>query len=202
MLVTTLAIAIVSSQALDYFPLRAGMEWTYTVSFYRNMASATQVNRVLEPIQMKGVTVTPMTVQIDNGELQTSYYAVRGEFMCIVAQSQTDLLPTPVPVLPLNPDKKKNFEFNGAVEFLGGLTPSTTKTRVVGIVKTTVLGQERKALKVTRETNLGGDKTKIVIKSTELYVDGIGLVFQRQESSGKNSGWAEYLLANFKDGKS
>ncbi|MFN8140342.1 MAG: hypothetical protein U0R49_11145 [Fimbriimonadales bacterium] len=200
MLILGILIAGTTAPVANYFPLKPGTEWTYKVSFYRNLETATQVNKVLDQRELKGVTVTPMQVQVDKSDTQTVFYGAKGEFISILAQSETELLPSPIPVLPLDPQKKKSFEFVGAVEFLGGLTPSTTKTKVNGLVKTTVLGQEKMALKVTRETKLGGDKTKIEIKSTELYVDGMGLVFQRQETVGKDGGWAEYLLSDFKDG--
>ncbi|GEM_PF-6340629 len=194
-------ILVVQSTNADYFPLKPGCEWTYTVSYYRNLGSAKQVNRILEPVSIKGETVTPMSVRVDDGAEQISYYAIKAGYIAIVSNSDQELLPSPIPVLPLDP-KIKSFEFSGGVQVLGGLTPSTTKSKIAGFEKTNVLGETKTALKVTRETTLGGGKQALIIKSTELYVAGIGMVFQRQETTGKDKSWAEYRLAAFKDGHS
>lgn len=200
MLAATLLAITSPLISADYFPLKPGTEWTYTVAFYRNLASATQVNKVLDPIVLKGETVTPMQVEVAGGASQTAYYAIKNGFVSIMATDASELLPSPIPVMPVDTAKSKSFEFSGAVAFLGGLTPSTTKTKLAGFEKTTVLGEEKTALKVTRDSVLGGGNTAIKIKSTELYVAGMGMVYQRQETLGKDGGWAEYRLAKFKAG--
>ena len=181
----------------DYFPLKPGMSWEYSVTFERNINPLTQVHKILELITIEGLEVTPMEVLVEGEHSGVSYYRSVNGYVSVIALDKDTLLPGPIPTLPIEPKKGQKWEFNGLTFFLGDLTETAIKSRVAGFEKINVLGEERNALKIISNAQIGSGPSALKTESTELYVDGIGLVKRTQSIKMKRGGVTTFTLIRF-----
>lgn len=184
-----------------YFPLEAGRVWQYEVVVDHSAIRAIQTMRCLEPISIAGTRATPLQVLIDEKPDNVAYYAESEGFVKLVAQSEKELLPQAVPVLPVLPRKGQKWEFTGQTQVLGQPAPSSTKAVVVGFEKAEVLGKLTEILKVETRGKIGSGKAAFETKTTEHYAQGIGLTYRRQEMLGKKPGGATIVLKSVSGGE-
>jgi hypothetical protein len=185
----------------DYFPMKPGTTWEYNVVVDASAIRAKQEVRVLEPVEVSGSKAFPFQVYLDGKSDSTSYYRLAEGFVKLVAVNSTNALPSPIPILPAEPRAGNKWTFEGQTIVFGSAAPSTMKFKVIGIVKTDVLGKQVDAVKVECESKVGNDKVALPIKTTEYYAPGMGLVYRRQEFTTKAGGGATTTLVRFEEGR-
>lgn len=197
MLTGVLCALFVQTATADYFPLRPGYQWEYDVTFGEGLVQIKQVQTTKEPIIIGEASVTPMTVQIDGKEDNTTYYSVGTEFYYISAYRPDSLLPRPIPVLPIAPMKGQKWQFEGESYVLGTKSPAVTRNRIEGTERVEIMGKKFEAIKLVRECQAGTGPASLNTRSTEWYVAGIGLVKMRQQVMAKNGAETTFTLVRF-----
>ncbi|MBA3726206.1 MAG: hypothetical protein H0W86_07070 [Armatimonadetes bacterium] len=195
-LVSWISIMVVGSGS-DYFPLRAGLTWEYVVSVQGSALRIRQVQKALELVLVSGTNATPMEVWIDGKLDSTSYYRPHAGYISLVAISEKQSLPLPIPVIPAAPKKGLKWEFDGQTMMFGMMVQTKTKYRIVDEVDMDVLGQKRMCIKVESETKMGAGKTAMDIKATEIYAEGVGLFYRFQRVTSERGGSATTTLVKF-----
>src|SRR5438105_12751757 len=98
--------------AADYFPLRAGLIWDYSISTGEGpLLSNHQIQKTLAPTSIVGEQVTPLQVWLDDKLDSTAYYTVKAGFVYLVALNAKEKLSAPIPVLPRNPKTGQKWDF-------------------------------------------------------------------------------------------
>lgn len=194
MMVTTL---VSLAAATSWFPLEPGTEWTYRIDLDGGVYEHLQVCRIEPSIVIEEKSVAPMSVKVGTRELMT-YYAIEGGFVVVAAFATDDLLPKPVPVLPVDPEKGRKWEFSGESEVLGGPAATKSTSVVKGFETLDVLGKPTRAVVVETESVAGGGSTALRTRSIEYYAEGIGMVQRVQTNLSQNGGSATYVLTDFK----
>ncbi len=199
--ITAFAVLVGQSAAADYFPLKPGLTWDYSISTGEGPTlSNHQIQKTLAPVTVGGEQVTPLQVWLDDKLDSTAYYSAKGGFVYLIALNAKEKLPAPIPVLPVHPKTGQKWDFTGRSQMLGNGVDTVVHSKVVGTEIREVLGQKRSALHVESETTMGSGKTAFAIQTTEYYVDGIGLVYRKQQMMTKSGAMAVFSLVKFEAG--
>lgn len=197
-MISVIAAALLSSPfASDWFPLKAGSEWEYSVTFGQGLIPVTQLFLVREPVIIKGTSAIPMDVLV-NGESQgTSFYGEAGGFVVVLAVKSDSLLPQPLPVLPLEVKKGKTWEHSGATMLYGGTASIKTKSKITKLEMAEVLGKKVEIMEIFTTSQIGEGPAALKTESTERYGKGIGMVYRHQRVVAKDGGTATFQLTRY-----
>lgn len=191
------AALLTSSFASEWFPLKPGSEWEYSVTFGQGLVPVTQVFQVREPVTIKGTEAIPMDVLV-NGESQgTSYYGEAGGFVVVLAVKADSLLPQPLPVIPLEVKRGKAWEHYGSTMLYGGTATIRTKSRITKLETAEVLGHKVEVMEIFTTSQIGEGPTALKTESTERYGKGIGMVYRHQRVVAKDGGTATFQLTRY-----
>lgn len=173
-MVTTLAaIALLAQQvslASDFYPLRPGDEFTYLEESMR--VQTTFVDRVGEPIDLKGRQGYPITTYLAGQPVGTGYFAVQGDTVLNLALDKDKPLETPYPILVVG-DKGAKWEHTGAVPVAEYVAMVTMKGESKRGKPRQLFGETRQTLEVSFSMDTGD---RISSRQKAVYASGLGLV--------------------------
>ena len=193
-----LAITFGQTSGGDYFPLKAGLTWDYSIITGEGPTlSNHQIQKALAPVTVVGEQVTPLQVWLNDTLDSTAYYAAKNGFIYLVALNAKEKLPVPIPVLPVRPTVGQKWDFAGRSQMFGTGVDTVVHSKVVGTEKRKILSEDRSALHVETETTMGSGKAAFVIQTNEYYVAGIGLVYRKQQMMTKGGITAIFSLVKF-----
>jgi len=166
------ASSMIGPGAADFFPLVEG-----TVRKYEQKASTivTTVSVVGKPLDMGGVTVTPVRETPTGSSGTTTYYRVDDDQVAVVAYDIKHPFMNPMPVLKLGAGKVE-WDYQGVTK------TSVTGERLVAhgeahaAGKREVLGKMVDVIEVKLIATIGMGMTRYVCDQDAIYARGIGLV--------------------------
>jgi hypothetical protein len=188
--------AMQAMTAADYFPTTPGLVRTYE----HDKAGDLLINKIGEPLDMGGATVTPITESTGASSGKTTYYRVEPDQVSIVAYDLKHPMLTPMPVLKLgNGEVSWNYEGSTASKF-GERLRAFGKARSAG--KRNVLGKKVDVIVVKLSAVVGEGLSGLMFDQTTVYAKGIGMVEQTTvQTLGKKTIKDKYTLKDIEPGK-
>jgi hypothetical protein len=180
--------ALFTTQAVPFFPMESGQTWEYLISVTSSVVRVRQVQKTLPEQTFDGATAVPLEIYLDGKIDTTAYYRVTNGFVTLVGLSGSTRLPEPIKVVPVDPKKGQKWNMEGTTLMLGMMVPMKSESRVTADGELEVLGKKVRSVTVETKAQMGEGDSAMIMASTEVYAQGIGLVSRRQESTpGKNS---------------
>lgn len=191
-----LALAAVQTPSvLDFFPLNDGDEYVYTDE--AGLQTYTITDRVKGPVKVGDKEAFQVDSYLGSKTFGSSFYAVEGRKIMVIAYEKEKPLPSPFPVFQL-PEEGARWAFSGSTTFLD----EDVAVAIVGEVRKSrnynFLGQSREALEVKMKTDDG----RIVTEQTSIYAKGVGLVEMKEVITiNKRKQERKRRLVSYKPGK-
>ena len=176
-MIAIVALAILNSgQALatDYFPMEAGMKWTYETSGASYGLYAQEVGAAVE---VEGKMRLPLIIKIGGKLVQTTFYDTTPNAIYVLGHDPKQLLAKPQPVFQVDA-KGAKWEFEGPSPYEDDKESRIfIKGQSKDLGQKTVGAEKRDCIEVKSETRIGlNEKTATLFKQTAIYAKGIGLV--------------------------
>jgi hypothetical protein len=169
------AMSASAGSVSDFFPLKAGSKWVYE----RISSDGTQqVEYVAGTSQKVGkLLAVPMLASAARGPEGTTYYAIEGDTVFVVATDAKRPLQNPRPILKLGASGNTRWRWDGVDE--GAYLTMEAQSVLKG--KRKVLGAEHEILELKITANLGTAQIPWLVKQTAYYARDVGLIEMTEE---------------------
>lgn len=186
--------------AADFFPLTPGTRWTYreTIEGTRR----TYVDEAGEPVAIGERSATPIVTKRGTALIGTTFYAIAGDRIEIVAEEDArNVLAPPRPLFEVGADERK-WTFDGTVPYNLRMVPIKIEGRSKRGGPREFDGKPVATLSVTISAVIKiGRRDNITQNQEAVYGAGIGLLEMRQKGKTKQGeSSTELELVEFKPG--
>ena len=199
-LLAAAAILVAADPGTDYFPLKPGLTWEYNVTVPGTPLRFRQVQKSIDPVKIGDTMTSPLDVSLDGREDNTTYYAISGGFVTIVAVTDKVALPTPIKVIPVEPKEGQKWEFEGETMLYGTVAPTKSSYKITEMKEQDVLGKTRMCVKIESKSKIGTGKKALETKAALVFAKGVGMIYRTQEVTSDRGGSATTTLVKFEGG--